>query len=347
VTVDQLSFSFPDPSSGESTVLMIYNPHPGTVNLGVGLFPYLMGTFEFPPPLNDIKFISVVPDQPKVSIFQVTSCRMNYFNDPWNLASPSASMEGVGHPGMVIPLSITEVMYIIVKKTLTNSDPTPPQVLDSILEPILAQESLNSHDPLDLVLPSNEAILEAMMGLNRPWDDLHHRSYFLPELRRVEAGEFTSTMNGVVTHPFNPLEMHRVYAEGNMENTDETIPIDITKTPGVIENVFIGVDCSLEEIQVYIELFREFRDIFFWSYEEMPVIDPRIVEHKIRTYLNSNLVQHKPHLVNPQKAVTIKVEVEKLIKDGFIYQVQLMEWNQNMFLSIKIKVQFECHCSIF
>jgi hypothetical protein len=52
-------------------VPMIDNPQQGTVNLGVGLFPYLMGTFDFPPPSNDVKFISVVPDQPKVVILQV------------------------------------------------------------------------------------------------------------------------------------------------------------------------------------------------------------------------------------------------------------------------------------
>jgi hypothetical protein len=51
---------------------MIDNPQQGTVNLGVGLFPYLMGTFDFPPPSNDVKFISVVPDQPKAAIFQVS-----------------------------------------------------------------------------------------------------------------------------------------------------------------------------------------------------------------------------------------------------------------------------------
>jgi hypothetical protein len=96
-------------------------------------------------------------------------------------------MEGVGNLGMAMPLSVVEVVYNIVQQTLANSDPAPPQELDPVLEPIWAQESLTSHDPLDLVFPSDEAILEAMTGPDRPWDDLHHRSYFLPELRRVEA----------------------------------------------------------------------------------------------------------------------------------------------------------------
>ena len=48
--------------------------------------------------------------------------------------------------------------------------------------------------------------------------------------------------------------------------------------------IYIGVNCSPEEISIYTSLFKEFRDVFAWSYEEMPGIDPSIVEHEIRTY---------------------------------------------------------------
>jgi hypothetical protein len=54
-------------------VPMIDNPQPDTVNLGVGLCPSLMGTFDYPPPSGDVKLISVVPDQPRDEIFQVSS----------------------------------------------------------------------------------------------------------------------------------------------------------------------------------------------------------------------------------------------------------------------------------
>jgi hypothetical protein len=79
------------------------------------------------------------------------------------------------------------------------------QELDTVLEPIWAQCSLADTDSLDLVLPSYEVIIEAMTSLDRPWDDLHHRSYFIPELRQIEVGEFTLTMNGDKDFPINPL----------------------------------------------------------------------------------------------------------------------------------------------
>jgi hypothetical protein len=255
VTIDQLSFSHPDPSSGASTVPMIDNPQPDIVNIGVGLCPPLMGTFDYPPPPDDIKFVS---NQPKVEIFQVSSFRMTYFHDPWTLPSPSSMMEGTGHHGMAMPLSMVEVVYSIVQQASADPDPTPAQELDPISEPTWARGSLADTDSLDLVLPSDEAIIEAMTSLDKPWDDLHHRSYFLPELRRIEAGEFTLTMTGDRSCPINPLAMHAVYAEGNMEAITEMIPIDISRTPGIMENVLVGADFSPEEIRIYTDLFKEF-----------------------------------------------------------------------------------------
>jgi hypothetical protein len=231
VTIDQLSFSRPDPSLGASVVPMINNPQLGIVNVGVGLCPYLMGNFDYSPPQGNVKFIS---DHHKVEIFQVSSFRTTYLNNPWILPSPLAMMEGAGHLGMSIPLSTAEVVYSLVQQALADTDPTPAQELDPILEPIWAQGSLADTDSLDLVLPSDEERIEAMISLDKPWDDLHHRSYFLPELRRIEVGEFTLTMTGDRSCPINPLATHEVYAKGNMETIFETISINISRTPSIM-----------------------------------------------------------------------------------------------------------------
>jgi hypothetical protein len=157
-------------------------------------------------------------------------------------------MEGTGHPGMAMPLSMTEVAYSIVQQDLVDLDLTPAQELDPVLEPIWAQGSLANTNSLNLVFPSDEAILEALTDLDRPWDDLHHKSYFLPELRSIEVGEFVLIITRDRSCPINPLATHVVYTEGNMESIIETIPIDISKTLGIMENVFVGVNDSLEEI---------------------------------------------------------------------------------------------------
>jgi hypothetical protein len=202
VTINQLSFSRPDPALGASMVPMIDNPRPCVVNVGVGLCPSLMGTFDYPPPHDDVKFIS---NHHNVEIFQFLSFRMTYFEDPWILPSPSAMMDETWHLGMSMPLSTAEVAYSIVQQDSTNPDLTPAQELDPPLEPIWAQGSLANINSLDLVLPSDEVVIEAMTSPDKPWEDLHHRSYFLPELSRIEVGEFTITMMGDQPCPINLL----------------------------------------------------------------------------------------------------------------------------------------------
>jgi hypothetical protein len=135
MTIDQLSFSRIDPSLGESMVPMIDNPQPGIVNMGVGFFPPLMGTSNYRPPSSDVKMISVVLNQPRPEIFQVSSFCMTYFNDLWTLPSPSASMEWTRHPVMSILLSMVEVVYSTFQEALVNPDLTPTSNLDPILEP--------------------------------------------------------------------------------------------------------------------------------------------------------------------------------------------------------------------
>ena len=135
MSIDQFSFSRLVPTLGASTVPMIDNPQPGVVNVGVGLCPSLMGTFDYPPPHDDVKFIS---NYHKAEIFQVSSFRTTCFEDPWILPSPSTTMDETGHPSIFMPLSVTEVAYSLVQQASANSDLTPAQELDPLLEPIWA-----------------------------------------------------------------------------------------------------------------------------------------------------------------------------------------------------------------
>ena len=114
-----------------------------------------------------------------------------------------------------------------------------------------------------------------------------------------------------------------------MENISATIPINISVNPDVMENIYIGADCSPEEIAIYTAFFKEFCDVFSWSYEDFLGIYPSIVEYEIQTYSDAKPVQQKLRPVNPRKAAAMKAEVEKLLKAGFIYPITLTEWASN------------------
>ena len=62
----------------------------------------------------------------------------------------------------------------------------------------------------------------------------------------------------------------------------------------------------------------------------MPGLDPSIVVHEIKTYPAAKPVRKKIRQVHPRKATTIKAEIEKLLKERFIYPVPLTEWVSNV-----------------
>jgi hypothetical protein len=62
---------------------------------------------------------------------------------------------------------------------------------------------------------------------------------------------------------------------------------------GIVEEIIIGAACTHQEVTAYKALFQEFRDIFAWSYTEMPGLDPSIVEHRIDTWPDITPVRQK------------------------------------------------------
>jgi hypothetical protein len=134
-----------------------------------------------------------------------------------------------------MPLSATEIVYHDVLDSSTDSNLVTSQTdeEDLVLEMVCATSLSCSCDHLYETLPLDEAFIEAMNGFDRPWDDIHHRSYFLPELARIEQDDFRSTLSKIVGHAIVPLDTHDIYAEGNMVekllNIGFIYPIILTK----------------------------------------------------------------------------------------------------------------------
>jgi hypothetical protein len=201
-----------------------------------------MGTFNFSTPIYHVYTMSSKPTSTERSI----PFRTSYFSDTWTLPSPTSSIEGHLHAGMAMPLSATEIAYQVILDSSVDPDliTLPTDEEDPILRPIWPTSLSCSHDFLDETFPLDEAILEAMNVSKRPWDDMHHQSYFLPSLERIEQDDFRSTLSEIVGHVIVPLDTHGIYAKGNMESISPTVSIDISRNPSKIENVNIGVDCS-------------------------------------------------------------------------------------------------------
>ena len=118
--------------------------------------------------------------------------RMNHMEDPWILPTPNPSSEPiVTH----VPLLATMVAYQVNLGCVAEPSPSSPQIEEEDPYVLLAWavESSHVHDCLDSVFPSDEAIIEAMSRVEPPWEELHHRSYFLPELDHMDHEYFRNS----------------------------------------------------------------------------------------------------------------------------------------------------------
>ena len=167
-----------------------------------------------------------------------------------------------------------------------------------------------SYDPFSHIFSTDESIMEIMMIDHTPQDEHHHHSS-LPD--SIEDNLSNVYFPNFVEPFTNFASIHEVEYEKNLLNIKEMIPIDISIKLGIVQNIRIGVSFSPSVIKIYRALFHEFQDIFSWTYEEMPSINPNIVVHEIKTYLDAKPIQQCFHPVHPKNATEIKAEVEKLL----------------------------------
>ena len=130
--------------------------------------------------------------------------------------------------------------------------------------------SSSGFDPLDTELFTDETIMEVMCPIEKPWEISHHRSSFTPTIDQLKRFDLALTTRKECDWFRNPFSTQPVFVEGNLSNISATIPINISSNSKVTENIMMGVDCSPEEIQVYMALFKEYWSISTWTYEEVP-----------------------------------------------------------------------------
>jgi len=131
---------------------------------------------------------------------------------------------------------------------------------------------------------------------------------------------------------FGRIPNTRVRLERKLRKPIKDILIYISIKIDVVEIIQIGVECILKDIASFSYLFKEFHDVFTWSYETILGIDPSIVEHVINTYVYAKLGWKRIIPVHPQKLAAIKEKNEKFLEVGFIYLIPLIEWVFNVVL---------------
>ena len=117
--------------------------------------------------------------------------------------------------------------------------------------------------------------------------------------------------------------------ENPIRKVDDTIRVNI----GSIEdpkNVYISITCTEEENKQFIDLFKEFKDIFAWSYADLRGFDPGVIQHAIRIKEDFHPVRQKQWLMSPALETTIQSELDKMLAAHIIFPVKYFEWVANL-----------------
>jgi len=85
--------------------------------------------------------------------------------------------------------------------------------------------------------------------------------------------------------------------------------------------VKIGGDLSCEMRHELCTFFRDFRDIFAWSYKDIPTLDPKIVQHRLPLKPETQPIKQRLRRMKPEVSLKIK-EVEKQFNAGFLAVTQ-------------------------
>ncbi|KAL0310420.1 UNVERIFIED_CONTAM: Retrovirus-related Pol polyprotein from transposon [Sesamum calycinum] len=99
--------------------------------------------------------------------------------------------------------------------------------------------------------------------------------------------------------------------------------------PGNIENlrsIYISASLTLEEEGTYILLLYEFKDVFAWSYKEMPGLDSKVAVHHLSVKKGARPVKQGQRRFRPELIPLIESEVNKLIEVSFIREVKYPMW---------------------
>ncbi|KAL5562596.1 hypothetical protein UlMin_032343 [Ulmus minor] len=76
----------------------------------------------------------------------------------------------------------------------------------------------------------------------------------------------------------------------------------------------------------------EHRDVFAWSHEDMPGIDPNVIVHRLNIDPNFKPIKQKRRNFNAERYMAINTEVDKLLKAGFIEEANYPDWIANVVL---------------
>ena len=89
--------------------------------------------------------------------------------------------------------------------------------------------------------------------------------------------------------------------------------------------VNLGKCCSPGEKNKFISLFKQYKDVFSWTYEDLRTYDTNIIQHVIPIRSRVKPYQHPLRKMHPKLEPLIQNEVRKLLDAKIIFKFRHLE----------------------
>ena len=80
----------------------------------------------------------------------------------------------------------------------------------------------------------------------------------------------------------------------------------------------IGTSMEMKTKQDLVHFLKKSMDVFAWSHEDMPGIDPSAITHRLNVYSSSKPMRQKKRVFASERDNDIKEEVQKLTMAKFL-----------------------------
>ncbi|KAL6336582.1 hypothetical protein AAG906_025137 [Vitis piasezkii] len=109
-------------------------------------------------------------------------------------------------------------------------------------------------------------------------------------------------------------------------------PVDERVSPAIGDAKILKIesDLSVDERNSLIQLLRAYLDVFAWSYEDMPDLDPSIIQHRLPLLPYARPVKQNLRRLHPCWSLQVKEEIQKQLSVGYLLMVEYPEWLANV-----------------
>eukprot|EP00253_Pinus_taeda_P034377 PITA_34377 len=89
-------------------------------------------------------------------------------------------------------------------------------------------------------------------------------------------------------------------------------------------------DLMVEEKVAFVKLFKEYKDVFAWTYGDLKAFDTGVMQHVIPLEKEAKPYQQKLHKMHPSLEPLVKKELNKMLDAKIIFPVRHTGWVANL-----------------